>query len=48
MCCFFEYVECEKGNWLCMYNIRSWGGGFYKDSICSYVVILNSGLVVFL
>lgn len=23
-------------------------GGFYKDSICSYVVILNSGLVVFL
>lgn len=42
MCCFFEYVECEKGNWLCMYNIRSW------DSICSYVVILNSGLVVFL
>lgn len=43
-----EYVECEKGNWLCMYNTRSWGGGSYKDSTFSYVAILNSGLVVFL
>lgn len=25
-----EYVECEKGNWLCMYNTRSWGGGLIR------------------